>query len=160
VARIVAEKLPRSAHIESDAIQDLIISGRKHPGEEPREESERQLRLRERNIAALIDNFAGEGFVVVVDDVIAYHARLNRYLEVIKTRPVYMAVLAPPLNIALARDLARPEKTVGHLWAHLDAVIRSEMCGVGLWVDSSGMTEEQTADEVLQGVWSQGHIAG
>jgi predicted kinase len=159
VARIIAERLPRSVHIESDAIHNLVIGGRKAPHEEPRDEAERQLRLRERNVAGLIDNFAAEGFVVVVDDVIVYRVRLDRYLDVTRTRPVYMAILAPSLETALARDLARSEKTVGHQ-SHLDAVVRDQMHGIGFWIDSAAMTAEQTADEVLKNVWSQGRIAG
>jgi chloramphenicol 3-O-phosphotransferase len=160
VARIIAQRLSRSAHIESDAIQDLVISGRKHPNEEPREESDRQLMLRERNVAALIDNFVADGFGVIVDDVIAYRARLERYLALIASRPVYLVILAPPLDVSLARDMARSGKTVGHFWSHLDQVIRREMSGLGLWIDSSEMTAEETAGEALKNVIEHGLIAG
>ena len=45
VARRLAERLPLAAHIETDRIQNLIVSGGLHPQEEPKEEAERQLSL-------------------------------------------------------------------------------------------------------------------
>ena len=45
VARRLAERLSFAAHIETDRIQDLIVSGGLHHQEEPKEEAERQLSL-------------------------------------------------------------------------------------------------------------------
>ncbi len=160
VARLVAERLPRAAHIEGDAIHNLVVSGCLHPGNEPREEALRQLMLRERNEAALADNLADAGFFPVIDDVVAYQERLERLLGLIRTRPAYMAVLAPPAAVALERDTSREEKTVAQEWLFLDDVIRRELAGTGLWLDTSGMSAEDTADAVLDRVWSEGLVAG
>jgi hypothetical protein len=49
----------------------------------------------------------------------------------------------------LDRDKKRIEKTVAHLWTHLDEVMRNELGGVGLWVDNSQMNLEDTVEYIL-----------
>jgi predicted kinase len=159
VSEIVARRLPRSALIHGDQIQNLVISGRRHPNEEPPFEADQQLRLRDRNMAALANNFAGGGFLTVIDDVFVYRARLQRFLTFLSARPVFLAMLAPALAVTETRDAARSEKTVFPIWSHLDAVMRTETIGVGFWIDSSNLTAEETADAVLLGVWNNGVIA-
>lgn len=159
VARALAKQLPRAAHIEGDAIQNLIVSGGLHPQEEPRAEAQRQLCLRTRNVSLLADSFFEHGVTPVVDDVVAYEDRLQQYKTCIRSRPLVMVVLAPPLEICLARDSARVEKHVGHIWGHLDAVMRRELVDVGLWLDSSGLTPKQTVDSILKRA-QEGVIAG
>src|SRR5258706_15483689 len=72
VSEIVARRLPRSALIHGDQIQNLVISGRRRPNEEPPFEADQQLRLRDRNMAALANNFVDGGFLTVIDDVFVY----------------------------------------------------------------------------------------
>ena len=62
VARLVASRLPRSALIRGDDIHNLVVSGLKHPNEEPGDEAAHQMMLRDRNIAALAGNIAEAGF--------------------------------------------------------------------------------------------------
>src|SRR5688500_18768342 len=108
VSRLVASQLPRSALIHGDEIHALVVSGRVYPGNEPGLEADRQLLLRDRNIAVLTDNLAEFGFLPVIDDVVVYRPRLERLLACIRTRPVYMAVLAPLKAVAEQRDRDRP----------------------------------------------------
>ncbi len=158
VARALARRFALAAHIEGDAIQDLIVSGGRHPNEEPKHEADRHLKLRERNVALLVDSFFEAGVVPVVDDVIVYRARLERYLAAIRSRPVRLVVLAPPLDVALRRDAARAEKHVGHLWRHLDAVMRREIAGTGLWLDTADLTVDETVDAIVGHQWRDGVI--
>jgi hypothetical protein len=51
-------------------------------------------------------------------------ARIRRLEHDLKTRPVRLVVLAPPLDVALGRDRSSPSRTVGHLWRHLDELLR------------------------------------
>jgi adenylylsulfate kinase-like enzyme len=159
VSGIVAQKLERSALIHGDQVHNLVVSGRRHPNEEPRAEADRQLRMRDRNIAALTDNLAAAGFLTVVDDVFVHRARLRRLLAFMRTRPVFLAVLAPSIEVVEARDAARPDKTVFHIWSHLDAVMREEISDLGMWLDSSELNAEETADRVLSEVWQAGRLS-
>ena len=159
LARKLAERFSLAAHIESDGIQDLVVSGGLHPDREPKAEAERQLLIRRRNVALLIDNFFESGITPVIDDVVVFARALQEYKELFRSRPLAFVILAPPLEVSLARDAARPEKQVGHIWGHLDAVMRKELPGTGLWIDNSALTPDQTADIVLERVLSEGIVA-
>ena len=117
------------------------------------------MQLRDRNISVLADNLAEAGFLAIIDDVIIYPPRLERLLATIRTRPVFMAVLAPSLSVLQQRDRDRPDKHVFQRWAHLDEDMRRDIAGVGLWVDSTRQTPEETATEVMERVWKEGLIA-
>ena len=159
IARSLARRLPLAAHVETDRIQDLIVTGGRHPQEGPKAEWERQLSLRRRNVALLADSFFESGVTPVIDEAIVYAVALKEYTALIRSRPLALVMLAPPLEVSLARDAARTEKQVGHIWAHLDAVMREELPHTGLWVDNSGMSPDQTVDFILERVLTQGVLA-
>ena len=148
VARLLARAFPRAAHLEGDAIQDLVVSGGLHPDGEPQAEAMRQLRLRTRNVALLADSFAQHGVVPVIDDLLAGR-RFDEYASDLSTRPLRLVVLAPPLEVAERRDARRSEKQVFHLWRHLFDELEQGLGGRGLWLDTSLQTPEETVDEIL-----------
>jgi chloramphenicol 3-O-phosphotransferase len=158
-ARLYARGLRRAAHIESDAVQDLIVSGGLHPQEEPAEEAQRQLKLRTRNVALLADSFFEHGFTPVVDDTLGSRGRLDDYLRELRTRPIFLVLLAPALEVAERRDAARPEKTVFHIWRHLDVSIRRDLAGTGLWIDNGAQTPAETVAEIERRLETEGAIA-
>ncbi len=82
VARKVASRIQRTAHLEGDLIgHDFIVSGLVPPQGPPRDEAEAQLELRRRNICMLADSFAEAGFVPVIDDVVVSPSVLDAYPE-------------------------------------------------------------------------------
>ena len=42
--------------------------------------------------------------------------------------------------------------------AVLDHAIRETIGGIGLWLDSSNQTPEETVEEILQRVWTEGTL--
>lgn len=128
----------------------MILSGRVWPDEEPHDEAMRQLDLRARNAAMLAAAFFDEGVVPVIDDIVVGPRRLRTYREVLGERPLQLVVLAPPVEVALSRDAARPEKRVGDRWAHLDAEQRSKLGGEGVWLDTGQLTVDQTIDAIFE----------
>jgi predicted kinase len=150
VARLLASRFERAAHVEPDVLQAMVAAGAVPPGGEPREESTRQLELRSRNAALLARSFVDAGFVVTVDDVLPGRTRLATY-EGILGDDMELIVLAPPVEVALERDATRGYKTTGGRWAHLDARQREELAGIGRWIDSGELTPEQTVDAILRG---------
>ncbi|MBT8197199.1 MAG: AAA family ATPase [Acidimicrobiia bacterium] len=149
VCREAAGLLPRAAHIEADALSDMVVGGRVLPGEEPEAESGAQLELRTRNVAALAENLLLAGFTVFIDDVVTGNHRLDGYLEALWVAPDEIVVLAPAVEVALSRDRHRPDKTVAERWAHLDGRLRSELADVGVWLDTSEMSVTATVTAVL-----------
>jgi chloramphenicol 3-O-phosphotransferase len=105
-----------------------------------------QLRLRAENSALLAESFHTAGVVPIVDDIVITRARLAIYTERL---PMQLVVLAPPLEVALKRDRDRSYKLVGDRWAHLDREQRDELGEVGLWLDTTAQTPEETVAAIL-----------
>ena len=149
VSRLLAERFERGVHIEADALQALIVRGALWPNEEPPDEAHRQLALRARNAAMLAANFFDHGFMVVIDDVIVGMNRLSIYERLLSGRPLTLVVLAPPLDVVLARDATRGYKHTRGVWAHLDDEQRTKLRDVGIWIDTAEMTPDETVAAIL-----------
>jgi len=152
IARLLAQHFTRGVHINADTLQQMIVSGGKwvsEPGE-PSGEPARQLRLRLKNLCLLGRSFFEAGFTVVLDDIIMGD-RWQELQEDLHDLPFSLVILAPQVEIVQQRDQNRPKTTQGKAWAeYLDRELRATMAGVGLWVDSSQQTPEETVDYILQ----------
>jgi adenylylsulfate kinase-like enzyme len=151
VSHLLAGRFERGVHVEADALHHMIVTGALWPDEDPRSEAMAQLELRARNAAAVAAEFHDAGFAVVVDDVIVGRERLAIYEERLAPRPFELVVLAPRPEVALARDAAREYKTTGVTWLYLDGEQRERLGGLGLWLDTSDETPEQTVERILNG---------
>ncbi len=158
VSRLLAERFDRGVHVESDLFQRMIVSGGLWPDGEPTEEAQRQLRLRGRNVCLLADSFFEAGFSPVIDDVVI-GSRLDEFTSDLRSRPLLFVLLTPRLDIVRQRDSERPEKHVFRKYSHLDQVMRDETARVGLWLDSSELTAEQTVDEILARAWDEAQLS-
>jgi len=160
VAQMIAKNSLRSAHINGDEIHNLVVAGRIHPPGESgdRDEVEKQLRLREKNIALLANNFFQEGILPVIDNFMSNAKRLNNLLSKITVNPIAMVILAPPLEVALKRDRSRIEKTVAEYYINQYEEMERELSGIGLWIDTQSMTIKHTAEEVMKRAFPEGII--
>src|SRR5690349_15292290 len=79
VARSLAATLKRAAHIEGDALHQMILSGKVLPGGNPPEEEAAQIHLCVRNQCLLAGSFADAGFVPILDYVVVNRSRLEEY---------------------------------------------------------------------------------
>jgi gluconate kinase len=150
IARLLAARFDRAAHIESDLLgHHFVVSGLVPPQGPPRDEADRQLELRRRHICLLADSFADAGFVPVIDDVVVSGGVLEFYLVLLRTRPVRLVQLTPSLDVIQQRDAER-DKHVFDLWAHLNDDLHRRMPRVGLWLDTSELGEEQTVDAIVR----------
>jgi len=148
VARMLAARFERAAHIEGDLVgHHFIVSGLVPPQGPPQDEADAQLELRRTNICLLADSFAAAGFLPVIDDVVVAPVVLDGYRRRLKARPLLLVELMPGLDVVQARDRDR-DKHVFSIWRHLDAQLRTSMPRVGLWIDTSDMTAEQTVDAI------------
>lgn len=95
VAQAVAERLVRSVHLRGDVFRRMIVNGRASIGlAQPPDEASRQLRLRYRLAAQAADGYAEAGFTVVLQDIVLGEY-LTEIMTAIRTRPLYVVVLAP-----------------------------------------------------------------
>ncbi len=81
--------------------------------------------------------------------VIVNQARIEEYRQHLSGLLLYLVTLAPGVGVALHRDRHRSEKTVAARWTHLDELIRAELKGVGLWIDNSTLSVEETINCIL-----------
>ncbi|MGW2518174.1 AAA family ATPase [Streptomyces sp. NPDC001617] len=152
VAQALAERLPRAAHVRGDLFRRMVVSGREEyvPGADGGE-GEAQLRLRYRLSAATADAYAEAGFTAVVQDVVLGE-KLTAYVDLIRTRPLRVVVLAPRPEAVAARETGRAKSGYG-AWtvADLDRELRARTPRLGLWLDSSDLTVGETVEAILAG---------
>jgi hypothetical protein len=150
VARALAERFDAAACIEGDLVQShFTVTGLVGPGDTPREESDRQLRLRWRNCACLARNFWAAGFTAVVEHAVGRRSWIELFLAEVGEAPVSLIVLAPTLDVALQRDQHRPDKQVAQRFRHMDDELRGELAGLGWWLDTSDLTVNETVERIL-----------
>jgi hypothetical protein len=106
--------------------------------------------------AAAADTYFDAGFTVVFEDVIAPQS-LGALEESIRGRPRHVIVLLPSLIALAAREAERAYKGYGS-WtiAELHAAFAGAPERIGLWLDSSELTAQETADRILQATSSAG----
>jgi chloramphenicol 3-O-phosphotransferase len=125
---------------------------------DPSVEAVRQLRLRHRLTATTCDEYFREGFTVVAQDVILGD-HLTEMVDMIQQRPLLVVVLAPQPDAVAAREAAR-SKDAYNRWTIdlLDNGLRTKTPRLGLWLDSSDKTPDETANEILQRAWTEANV--
>ncbi len=156
IAPLLASRFDRGVHVEADALQRMIVSGARWPGEEPLTEGHRQLRMRGRNACLLADSFREAGFTPVIDDIVV-GSRLDEYLHDLRARPVYFVLLLPDLETLRKRNAERAKSDVFYQAESLDPVAR--MQAPGLRIDTSGQSPQQSVDAILARLESDARIA-
>jgi hypothetical protein len=58
------------------------------------------------------------------------------------------------------RNEQRPNKNVFEPWSPiLDRTMRETMSGIGLWLDNSNQSPDETVDEILRRAWNEGVLS-
>jgi chloramphenicol 3-O-phosphotransferase len=158
IAQLLAERLPRSVHVRGDLFRRMVINGRADMTPEPSEEAVRQLRLRYRLTAATCDEYFQEGFTVVAQDVILGE-HLTEMVELIQQRPLLVIVLAPLPETIAAREAARGKNSYDQWTIELlDEGLRNQTPRLGLWLDTSDQTPDETVNEILTRAWAEAKV--
>ncbi|WP_405659239.1 AAA family ATPase [Streptomyces sp. NBC_01166] len=152
VAQLLAERLPRAAHVRGDVFRRMTVSGREELMPEETAEARAQLELRQRLSALVADEYARDGWTAIVQDIVL-GADLERYVGRVRTRPLYVVVLAPSAEVVRDREAARPKTGYG-AWTveALDHSLREETPGIGLRLDTSRQTPDETVAAILAGL--------
>ncbi|MFE0075657.1 AAA family ATPase, partial [Nonomuraea sp. NPDC059023] len=149
VAQALAERLPRSVHVRGDVFRKMVVNGRAEMSAEPSEEARRQLRLRYAIAAEVADRYFEAGFTPVLQDVVL-GPDLETVTKLIRSRPLHVVVLAPSAESVERRERERPKTGYGD-WtvAQLDQVLRTQTPRIGHWIDSSGLSVDETVRDIL-----------
>lgn len=147
VTQLLAERLPRSAHVRGDLFRRMIVSGQA-PMSDPLSD-ETLIRLRHRLAAQVANGYAAAGITAVVQDILLGED-LTRFLGLLHGQPVAVVVLAPDATTLGRRDAARA-KTGYAGWrpAAFDRELRHTTPPIGLWLDTSRQTPEQTVSTIM-----------
>ncbi|NGN62684.1 phosphotransferase [Streptomyces sp. A7024] len=152
VTRLVAERLPRSAKLDGDDLNKMIVNGFVWALGEPADEAARQVRLLHRNLCALAANFADAGFTPLIDAMIADRTKLDFFLELLAPRRVLFIVLAPGIESCRYRNTIRDPRDRFDFdgYEALDATMKREFGDVGWWFDTADLTPDETADRIVR----------
>ncbi len=152
VSRALAQRFPHGVHVPVDDLREMVVSGIAHLDLDWTDETVRQYRLVRENAACIAQNYAREGFVVALDDVIVPPEDPFAALE------PYSVLLRPSLETLLSRNATRTNKpfdssfletTIRRLHAELEAVPARALES---WfvLDSSVLTLEETVNRILE----------
>lgn len=158
VSQLLAENLKKSVHIRGDAFRRMIINGREEYMPTPSDEATRQLELRYRITASTADTFFDEGFTAVIQDVVL-GPYLSHYVQLIRNRPLYVVVLTPNEETVEKRESSRSKKGYG-AWtiSALNHSLHNETPKIGLWIDSSDQTPQETVEEILRRAFTEARV--
>jgi predicted kinase len=149
VAEALARRFPKSVHLRGDTFRRSIVAGREEMSTSPTDEAVRQLRLRYRLAAIVADEYVRAGFTTVVQDIII-GPMLGEFVAMIATRPLSLVVLSPSVEVVAQRETARSKTGYTSFTpSDLDDVLQLTTPRIGLWVDSSDMTVDETVDVIL-----------
>jgi predicted kinase len=149
VAERLAERLPRSAHVRGDTFRTMVVNGRAEFELPPSEEAWRQVLLRYRIAASVIEHYLDAGFTVVYQDVILGPA-LAAVARTLMHHALHVVVLHTDPEIAAARDAQRDKDAYAHESPDdYLRVLREETPRLGLWLDTSDTEVDDTVAQIL-----------
>lgn len=154
-AQALAERLQRSVHLRGDVFRKMIVNGRAPLEPVLTDEARAQLTLRQNIAMSSARAYLSAGFDVVYQDVIVADD-LKRVANELRDLEPRIVVLAPGPETLGKRDAARPHKTgYGPDFppVALASAVKHETPSLGLWLDTSHLTIEETVDAILNHDW-------
>jgi AAA domain-containing protein len=154
VADLLARQFERGVHVRGGQFYRWAVRGWVHAGDARAAEARRLLDLRYRLSAMTADEYCRAGFCTVVQDNI-FGADVTHWFQSVTTRPRHLVVLRPSVAVVREREHQRHEATGKIAYRpgefcpeDLDGFI-AETPRVGLWLDTSDMTAEETVSQIL-----------
>jgi chloramphenicol 3-O-phosphotransferase len=159
IAQLLAERFERGVHLRGDTFRRMIVTGREEFLPNPSQEAIHQLQLRYQISASVADMYAKAGFNVVVQDIIV-GPMLKEFIDSIQSNPVYLVVLSPDEKTIKQREEARGKTGYG-VWTvtQLNQMLQVDTPKIGMWLDTSDLTPEETVEQILMRVESEGLVS-
>jgi chloramphenicol 3-O-phosphotransferase len=150
VAEALARRFARGVHLRGDVFRKMIVRGRDPITPELGDEALRQLDLRQRIAASVANDYWRDDFTVVLQDIYV-GAALNNVVGRLEISPLYVVVLNPRAEVVAAREVQREKSGYG-AWdvATFCASFEAETPRIGLWLDTSELSPEESVDEILR----------
>lgn len=155
VSDLLARRYERGVHVRGGQFYRWAVRGWVHVGDPDEQEARRLLDLRYRLSAGVADEYAAAGFTTVVQDNI-YGDDVVRWLGSITAQTKHLVVLRPGIEVVEARDAER-RRTLGKIAyrngftpALNDEHVASTPHDLGLWLDTSEQSPEETVEEIVR----------
>lgn len=154
MADLLARRFPRAAHVRGDQFRRWAVQGWVEVDGPDPEAARAHLDLRYRLSSIAADEYAAAGFTAVVQDNI-YGTDVVAWLDRIAARPRHLVVLRPTVAVVGHRDEERRRRLGKVAYrgdftpAVNDAHVATTPADLGLWLDTSRLTPEETVDEIV-----------
>jgi predicted kinase len=150
VGRLLASRLERAVCVPGDAIRAMVITGRADRHADAGEGQRHDLLLRYQGALAVARVYLEDGFDVIVEDVIIGQV-LRQFLALVPVPEMHLVFLDPTGDAVAERDANRTKTAYGEQWnvRQLRDVLHMETARIGLWLDSSELSAEETVDRIL-----------
>lgn len=160
VAETLAGSLDKCVHLRGDVFRKMIVTGREEMSENPSKEALNQLDMRYSITAKAAIEYFKNGFSVVVQDNFLGE-KLLYFVELLKHYPIYIIVLNPDIKSIEQREQKRDKKGyVGFTVESLYKMFIEETPRIGLWLDTTNMSVEETVNEILRRADSEAKYTG
>ena len=148
LSRRLAQHFDAAAHVEADRLQDLIVSGAVHGDVNGiSDEAARQIRLRLHHAVLLARSFREAGFTAIIDDIIT-GPRFDHLRDELGDTPFSFVMLLRDLEVMKESWRAMGSAFVNSFdW--IDDEIRHRTPRVGLWLETTGRSEDETFVELV-----------
>lgn len=149
VSECLAGMLYPSVHLRGDVFRRMMVNGREEMSEELSPAAMEQLTLRYRLAAEAAKIYHAAGFHVVMQDNY-YGEMLPFVVGLLKPIVPQVAVLCPTVETVAHRESTRGK--AGYVGFSVQSLYDSFMATtprIGLWIDNSNETPEETARRIL-----------
>ncbi len=150
VGRLLACRLHQAVYVPGDTIRGMVVTGRVSRRPDAGEEF-RQLLLRYQSALAVAGVYLRAGFHAVVEDVIIGPV-LGEFLALVPVPEVHLVFLDPDARAVAERDRGRAKTAYDDERWNVDdlrGVLSGHTSRLGLWLDSTDLTADQTVDRIL-----------
>jgi predicted kinase len=149
VARLLARRLERAVYVSGDTLKTMV-SGQPAADPDIADPTLHALLLRYQGALSLAGVYLNAGFDVIVEDVIIGQV-LRQFLSYVPVEEMHLVFLDPDANAVAKRDSERAKTAYGERFnaRQLRDVLRLETAHIGLWLDSSDLSPEETVERIL-----------
>ncbi len=148
VAQAVAKHLHPSIHLRGDVFRRMIVNGGVDMSGTPNTQALAQLLLRYKAAAAAAKVYAQAGFNVIYQDVII-GPLLEDVADLYAGERLSIFVLCPNAAVVAEREALRSKKGYSLVTVQALQAAMATTPDIGLWIDSSEQSVEETAEAVL-----------
>jgi chloramphenicol 3-O-phosphotransferase len=151
IARLLANRLDRAVYVPGDTIRAMVINGRADANADAGAGQLEDLLLRYQGMLAIAKVYLNDGFDVIVEDVIIGQM-VRQFLPLVPVPEMHLVFLDPSGDAVAERDRERTKTAYGVQWnvRQLRDVLHMETARIGLWLDTSELTADQTVEHILK----------